>query len=1000
MHQLTISLRDIQVHFTHFHYNFLNWTLFELSNHLKKLNQNYLIDNIDYLQFETMIDKVAKKLIPTFNEKTIIHDNTTIIPIIKTFDVKYCLLSYVHMPFFRVDKPNENNETTTDVSQHDTVYLLYSFFEHFKSQPLTELNCLPFKSIHDEINDICQHIGYPSLCHALLLTTNEYYWFIRDNQYKSFLSTIVYFNEITDVYGLLYKSVTNVVTGKQQINTLDSSKMDNPQVDLNKYNMYTIELKQHNNQLSHLKHFVYVNGEFIVKYGPYTTNFIINFKNDSHILVLKSSKITCEMVYTKKKEVETWIEQSEVPKKFKVNWMKLCPLNYSLLFTKTEFLTQLDEDYKLFMKMSHRPTIHLINDLIGDVTVESTFRLLFVLLMGGDKSVARAEYVYKMIKDRRNGSHILGEILYNWLPIDLKVKLKKINTIFRDEMERIKKLQLDSDSDFRKIVLMSNMPDKVKVVALDKIEEMKNNNNEYHKQMLFVKTLIEYPWECTESIFEELSKDLSKAKPFITDVKSILEQSAYGHTEVKATLLRQISKWITNPKGSGTSIGLWGPPGVGKTLIASSIGKALGLPFIHINLGGQNDGELLHGHGYTYTNSQPGTIVRKLSEIGNQRCIIYFDELDKCTAKNGKTNEITSILIHLTDPNTNKTFQDRFFQGIDFPLDKVTFMFSYNDPHSIDSILRDRLIEIEVKPYSRRDKIEIVNKYMLNEIMAGLGWHSSNIQFDNDVLLYIIDKYTTEAGVRDLKRNIEKICLQTNYDKLIANDDSTVLVNGLHKFDPIIVTLDYVAQILGKPKRTREVIHNRELIGWVNGLYATESGYGGILPIQITTSPKTTGDSSIIYTGTQGDDMRESIQCAFTFICHFWLTKLDHLAKQEFKSYLDKTQFHVHATGIGIKKDGCSAGIAFTLAFWSLFTQKPIPTTIASTGEVDIHGNITKIGGLHYKLFGALAAGVKQVFISRENEDDWNTIRENDADLQALNVTIVDTFDDVINSFN
>jgi ATP-dependent Lon protease len=832
----------------------------------------------------------------------------------------------------------------------------------------------------------------------LLLTTNEYYWFIRDTQQRHFISTLVFFNEITIVYGLLFKSVTNIQNGRQQINTIENVPKDTMNVDLDKYNMYTIEFKQHTGQLSHLRNFVYINGELIVKHGPYTTNFIVNFQNDSHGLVMKGSKLTCELVYNRKKEIEQWVEESDVPKKFKANWLKLCPLNYCLLFSKTEFIEQLNEDYKLFQKMSHRPTIHLINDLIGDVTVESTFRLIFVLLMGGDKSVARAEYVYKMIKDRRNGSHILGELIYNWLPVELKVKIKKINTIFREEMERLRKLRLDSETDYKKIILMSSMPDKIKVLALDKIEEMKNNNNEVHKQLLFVKTLIEYPWENTESIFEELNKDLTKAKTFIKTIEQTLNTYAYGHNEVKATLLRQISKWITNPKSSGTSVGLWGPPGVGKTLIASSIGKALGLPFIHINLGGQNDGELLHGHGYTYTNSQPGTIIRKLAEVGSQRCIIYFDELDKCSSKNGKTNEITSILIHLTDPNTNKTFQDRFFQGIDFPLDKVTFMFSYNDPHSIDSILRDRLIEIEVKPYSRRDKIEIVNKYMLKEIFENLGWNNQNIQLNNEMLLYIIDKYTAEAGVRDLKRHLEKICLQINYNRLL--DDTTInnITDGLHTFDTISITFDMINTILGKPKRIKEMIQPKEIIGWVNGLYATDGGGGGILPIQITTSPKTTGDQSIIYTGTQGDDMRESIQCAFTFICHYWLSNTQN--KLEFQQYLNTTQFHVHATGIGIKKDGCSAGIAFTLAFWSLFSSKPIPTIIASTGEIDIYGNITKIGGLHYKLFGALSAGVKTVFIPKENEEDWLMIKEKDTDMNVLTVNIVESFEDVLTIIN
>jgi ATP-dependent Lon protease len=179
-------------------------------------------------------------------------------------------------------------------------------------------------------------------------------------------------------------------------------------------------------------------------------------------------------------------------------------------------------------------------------------------------------------------------------------------------------------------------------------------------------------------------------------------------SQPKKSLLQIIGKWISNPSSQGTSFGLVGPPGVGKTLLAKSVSTALDIPFIQITLGGQNDGELLHGHGYTYSGSQPGLIIKKMVEAGKARCILYFDELDKSTSKHGNINEITSILIHLTDPNMNKTFQDRFFQGIDFPLDKVIMIFSYNDSQKIDPILLDRLFEIKVDPYSINEKIIIV----------------------------------------------------------------------------------------------------------------------------------------------------------------------------------------------------------------------------------------------------------------------------------------------------
>jgi ATP-dependent Lon protease len=152
-------------------------------------------------------------------------------------------------------------------------------------------------------------------------------------------------------------------------------------------------------------------------------------------------------------------------------------------------------------------------------------------------------------------------------------------------------------------------------------------------------------------------------------------------------------------------IGLVGPPGVGKTKYAQVLAKCLDIPFVQITLGGQNDGELLHGHGYTYSGAQPGLIIKKMVEASSSRCIMFFDELDKCVAKNGQVNELMSILIHLTDPMTNGSFQDRFFQEITFPLNKVIFMFSFNDTSKIDKILLDRMEILDIASYNLKEKV-------------------------------------------------------------------------------------------------------------------------------------------------------------------------------------------------------------------------------------------------------------------------------------------------------
>ena len=392
------------------------------------------------------------------------------------------------------------------------------------------------------------------------------------------------------------------------------------------------------------------------------------------------------------------------------------------------------------------------------------------------------------------------------------------------------------DVDLKKqIVVCQNMPGSVKRAAFEKIDEMKSANSDYHKQLLYVRTLLNFPWPSTneDTFFYDIGKGKDKGKNFLETVVNRLDSKVYGHKECKESIKELIGKWICNPSSAGTAIGLSGPPGVGKTLIAKAIGTSLGIPYVQITLGGQNDGELLHGHGYTYTGSQPGMIVKKMIEAGSSRCVMYFDELDKaCKRYNGNGNEIFNILIHLTDPNTNTEFQDRFFQEIKFPLNKVLFVFSYNDSSSIDSILMDRIKEIDVKPFKLIDKKNIVNKFLIKEMCELVGFEEGSINISNDTLDFIINEYTNEPGVRDLKRKLEKIFLKLNIDR-IYNKGIFEKIENLTKQNSLNIDNTLVSEYLGKNKISIQYIHNEPLVGVINGLYATESGQGGILPIQI-----------------------------------------------------------------------------------------------------------------------------------------------------------------------
>jgi endopeptidase La len=528
------------------------------------------------------------------------------------------------------------------------------------------------------------------------------------------------------------------------------------------------------------------------------------------------------------------------------------------------------------------------------------------------------------------------------------------------------------------------MPDNVKMLALEKIEEMKTSNNEYYKQQLFVKTLCKFPWISKEDdiIYEDLKNNIVKSQQYLDNIEKKLEETVFGHSNAKKDLKELVGKWIANPKSSGSAIGLVGPPGVGKTLFAKGISKALGVPFAQIALGGQNDGEILYGHGYTYSGSQPGMIVKKMIEAGSSRCVLFFDELDKTASKHGATNEIMSILIHLTDPNMNSQFQDRFFQGIDFPLNKVLMIFSYNDRKLIDNILLDRLKEIPVEAYTTQEKIQITENYMIKEISDVVGYEHGSVLIKNDEkdsdIEYIIENYTLEAGVRELKRCIEKIFLKLNIDRIYCKNLFEKNNPIFTKEKPIVIDRETIIKYLDKPQLNIEQIHNESQVGVINGLYASSVGKGGIVPIQIFKNEAGFVEHKFMLklTGSQKKVMKESIIVALT-------TAINQLSDANKERLLKEFPygFHIHTPDGATPKDGPSAGCAFTTAFVSRILNKKIKNTIAMTGEIELTGRVTKIGGLLYKLNGAKKAGVTDVYCSIENKEDFNKIAEKNNDL-------------------
>lgn len=704
---------------------------------------------------------------------------------------------------------------------------------------------------------------------------------------------------------------------------------------------------------------------------------------------LMSSNIY-DKIFDRKNKIDKSIQENE---KFKKKYLKYCSVQELITMPPIKFAKYLDIKYKKFNEINNKSFPSLMKEFIGKtMNLINWFEIIKLLLLGSDENINVAGSLFSLLKDKKTNISLVPDIIYDNLVFCNQMKLKKINQTLKIELDKLNELNFESIDLKKELARSTHIPLHVRSLAMEKINEMKLNNNDYNKQLTFVKTILQFPWPSAndDNIFQSLHDSKQEARKFLLSVDDKLEKTTYGHKKVKEQISLLITKWISNPQSSGSAIGLLGPPGVGKTLIAKSLSKVLDIPMVMITLGGQNDAELLIGHGYTYSGAQPGMIIKKICEASKGRCIMYFDELDKSCAKHGQVNEITSILIHLTDPNTNKAFQDRFFQGIDFPLDKVIFMASYNDSNKIDPILLDRLIELEVKPYNVEDKINILRNFIIPELKENIGL-SKNITFNDSEIKRFIYDFTAESGVRDLKHKMEQVLLNINKKDLFDENE----------IDTIELTYDIILQYLGeKNKNHRKMVPEHNKVGYVNGLYATSAGGGGITCIEIC--PMKTGDNfQLKLTGSMGDVMKESVQVAFTRACAYISAHSDKFNVPDINKHIKEKfpyGFHIHAPEGATPKDGPSAGAAFTVGFVSAILEIPTVKTVAMTGEMNLSGEVTKIGGLVYKLIGAKFAGVKLALVPKQNEVDIKEILETNKDLfdETFNYVYIENLCEVI----
>jgi endopeptidase La len=703
------------------------------------------------------------------------------------------------------------------------------------------------------------------------------------------------------------------------------------------------------------------------------------FNYDVMNTIIATSQISCNFIYHKKKLLSEHIRNNlHINKDFCDAYLNNLSIGEIISNKGSTLKEKIIEDYDIYKKSCNVKFKVIVNDFLkSDLTKK--FNILRCLLLGSKNSVKYAAMLFGMTKDQNaenNNRSCIADILFRNLNHHQQMKLRKSGQYIKQELDRIRQMTIDDMDLKQQCIMNNNMSDYIKKCAMNKIEEMKLNNNEYYKNLIYVKSLLDYPWisEDYSDIFSDIGSDINKCREKLDLIKEEFEKRVFGQTEFKTVICDIIGKWFTNPKGIGKSIGLCGPPGCGKTLIASGLGKVLGMPYQEIHLGGLEDGSVLNGHSFTYSGAQPGLIITKMINAGVPRCILFFDELDKTCERHG-INEIFNVLIHVTDSNTNSNFCDKYFQDVTFPLNKCIFVFSFNDVDKIDPILKDRMEIINVTPYTLSDKIQIAKKYLMSELLEGIGIENGSITMANSTIEYVISKYTHEAGVRKLKNCMEKIFLKVNIDRIYKRGSFKNKENFSFN-NPIKILKNDVVKYLGKPLIEVEKIHNIDQIGVVNGLYATTNGTGGIVPILCYPLKNGNKEFTLEITGKQGKVMKESVNFAWTIAKNCIKT---NIVNNFYRN--NHGGIHVHTPEGAVSKDGPSAGAAFATAFISRITGFPIKRDIAMTGEISIGGYITAIGGLEYKLNGAKIAGVKLVFVCEQNFDDLVKILETNKNL-------------------
>jgi len=492
---------------------------------------------------------------------------------------------------------------------------------------------------------------------------------------------------------------------------------------------------------------------------------------------------------------------------------------------------------------------------------------------------------------------------------------------------------------YRNKILKIKMPENAEEESLrqlKKLERMHPDTAETATLRNWLDIMTDLPWA-------KQSKDNLNLKK----AERILNEDHYGLDRVKERIVEALAvrKLMEKPKGS--ILCLVGPPGVGKTSLGRSVARALNRKFVRLSLGGLHDEAEIRGHRRTYVGAMPGRIIQAIQQAATNNPLIMLDEIDKVGAD--FRGDPSSALLEVLDPEQNSTFRDNYL-GVTFDLSNVMFMTTANVLDTIQPALRDRMEIITLAGYTEEEKHEIARRHLIPKQIEENGLEKDDVRFDRRAIARIVGEYTREAGLRQLEREIGKVCRKVARRKAEAED----------AFEPVRVTPDNVKDFLRQPKIFNEGALKKDAIGTVTGLAWTAVG-GEILFIEAL---KTKGKGKLMLTGQLGDVMIESAQAAFSYA----KARSKELGIDE--DVLDNFDIHIHLPEGAIPKDGPSAGITMATALVSVLAQRAVRKDVAMTGEITLRGNVLPVGGVKEKLLAARRAKIKTVILPAPNRRD------------------------------